>query len=322
MIKVHHLTKEYKVPKKENTKKFSFNRQYETIYGLKDVSFEISEGEYVGLVGLNGAGKTTLIKILSGILTPTDGEVSVMGYCPYLSRKKYTKNIGVVMGQKSVLYYDLPVLESFKFYADVYGIEREAFEKKLDMLDECMQIRSFLHIPVRKLSLGQKMRCEIGVALLHDPKVLFLDEPTLGLDIVAKRGILDFIKLINRKLRTTIILTTHDIEDISSECERLILIGEGRITYDGRTSEICGRSRYKLVSIEYKEDFICDPVKHLICEVKKEKGRDVWKVKSEDLEKIMKYVLEQWDKILDININTESLTETLYEFFRLEGGIS
>ncbi len=148
----------------EKAKKFSFNRQYETIYGLKDVSFEISEGEYVGLVGLNGAGKTTLIKILSGILTPTDGEVSVMG-------------------QKSVLYYDLPVLESFKFYADVYGIGKEDFEKKLDMLDECMQIRSFLHIPVRKLSLGQKMRCEIGVALLHDPKVLFLDEPTLGLDI-------------------------------------------------------------------------------------------------------------------------------------------
>lgn len=318
MIKVENLTKEYVIPKKEYKKNIVtiLNPPKEKIYGLKNISFEIKEGEFVGLVGLNGAGKTTLVKTLSGILTPTQGNVEVLGYHPALQRKAYTKHISVIMGQKSSLIYDLPVIESFQFYKDVYQVDQRQFKEKIDMLSEYLGIDRLLHIPVRKLSLGQRMKCEIGVSFLHEPEIIFLDEPTLGLDILSKRSILKLLSELNRKFGTTMILTTHDIEDISSMCERMILLEHGNILYDGRTSEFCERKRYKLLEIDYIRPLDVDGIEGYICEAKQEDEHHVvWKIEAEYLLEVIGHLMEQKESISDVNINTVSLTETIYELY-------
>lgn len=316
MIEIKGVSKRYRVPvENEGT---ALRRKYRDIYGLKDVSLQISQGEFIGLVGLNGAGKTTLIKILSGILTPTQGEVSVMGFCPYRQRKKYTKQIGVVMAQKSSLFYDLPVMESYKFYAKVYKISRETYERNLRLLDQYMEISQFLHIPVRKLSLGQRMRCEIGVALLHNPKVLFLDEPTLGLDIISKKAILSLLKILNKEMGITMILTTHDIEDISALCERIILLSKGIVSYDGSTSTLCGRNRYKHIRIEYKEPFDFSEIDTLIEECTPEETAMTWRIKTEYLFEVVQFLSVKREKITDFNIQAVSLESTIYDYFQNE----
>ncbi len=200
MINVKNITKIYKVPKekyKKNLKNIFWPPMEEKV-GVEEINFEISQGEIVGFVGQNGAGKTTTIKMLSGILTPTKGVVEVCGYVPHKERKQYTKEIGVLMGQRSVLFYDIPVIESFKFYKDVYSLSLSDFETRMNMLVEKLDLAPLLKIPVRKLSLGQRMRCEIVASLLHNPKVLFLDEPTIGLDIIGKQKILDFLVYLNK----------------------------------------------------------------------------------------------------------------------------
>ena len=315
MIEVHGLTKEYIVPCKNEKKGVCLRRKYEVKTGLVDVSFSVSQGEYVGLAGLNGAGKTTLIKILSGILVPTRGEVNVLGFCPHIERKKYTPNISVVMGQKSVLFYDLPVVESIKFYAKVYGVKKDDLEERITILDSHMGIREFMHIPVRKLSLGQKMRCEIAVALLHNPKVLFLDEPTLGLDIVAKKSILELLQSINKNMGVTILLTTHDIEDISTECNRIILLSKGAISYDGPTNEICNRNRYKIIKLWTKSAFITKEIQDYIIDDNERGNEYCLKVGDGKLKRVMSYIMQQWDSVVDFSINAESLSDTLYSYF-------
>lgn len=202
------------------------------------MSFTIPDGQIVGYIGPNGAGKSTTIKILSGILRPDSGECTVNGMVPWEDRKKYVSKLGVVFGQRSQLWWDVPVIESFQLLRDIYRVERGEFQSNLRRLTEQLDLQPFLNAPVRLLSLGQRMRCEIAASLLHSPEILFLDEPTIGLDAVSKLKVREFIQSENRERKITVILTTHDMQDIDALCHRVLLIGKGQLLLDGSIEEI------------------------------------------------------------------------------------
>lgn len=229
-----------------------FKREYERIRALQDVSFTIKDGEMVGYIGPNGAGKSSTIKIMSGILTPDSGSCIINGRTPWKDRKQHVREIGVVFGQRSQLFWDVPVIDSFELLKDVYKIPQIKYQNNLDELVTLLDIQDIIKTPARQLSLGQRMRCEIAASLLHSPKIVFLDEPTIGLDAVSKIAVREFIKTINRNQKTTVILTTHDMQDIEALTERIILIGKGRILLDGALAELKkNRSDVKTITIDY-----------------------------------------------------------------------
>lgn len=256
MIEVSNLTKEFKTYVKyeglRGTFKTFFSNEYTIKKAVDNLSFHINRGDMVGYIGLNGAGKSTTIKILSGLLIPTSGECKVNGLIPYKERKKHTKNIGVVFGNRSQLWWDLPVSESFSVLKKIYEIPDAEFKKRLDFLREMLDINEFYLTPVRNLSLGQKMRADLVASMLHNPPVLFLDEPTIGLDILVKDKIRKAIKQINRETNTTVLLTTHDLDDIEKICNKIIVIDKGKKIFDGNMSELktrFGRNREILVEL-------------------------------------------------------------------------
>lgn len=236
-IEVEQLRKTFRVQRNREglggALKDLFKREYNEVTAVKDISFTIPEGEICGYIGENGAGKSTTIKMLTGILVPTAGKLQVQGYVPYQEREAFVKHIGVVFGQRSQLWWDIGVIESFRLLRKVYRVPEQDFKRRLDELVERLQLQELLNRPVRKLSLGQRMRCELVASLLHQPKVLFLDEPTIGLDIVVKTEIREFLLNLNREHGTTILLTTHDLQDIEALCSRVIMLDDGNIIYDG-----------------------------------------------------------------------------------------
>ena len=242
MIEMKGISKTYCIRKREagigSAVKALFTRDYTEIHALKEMSFIIPDGQIVGYIGPNGAGKSTTIKILSGILRPDSGECTVNGMVPWEDRKKYVSKLGVVFGQRSQLWWDVPVIESFQLLRDIYRVERGEFQSNLRRLTEQLDLQSFLNAPVRLLSLGQRMRCEIAASLLHSPEILFLDEPTIGLDAVSKLKVREFIQSENRERKITVILTTHDMQDIDALCHRVLLIGKGQLLLDGSIEEI------------------------------------------------------------------------------------
>lgn len=242
MIEMKGISKTYRIRKREagigSAVKALFTRDYTEIHALKEMSFTIPDGQIVGYIGPNGAGKSTTIKILSGILRPDSGECTVNGMVPWEDRKKYVSKLGVVFGQRSQLWWDVPVIESFQLLRDIYRVERGEFQSNLRRLTEQLDLQSFLNAPVRLLSLGQRMRCEIAASLLHSPEILFLDEPTIGLDAVSKLKVREFIQSENRERKITVILTTHDMQDIDALCHRVLLIGKGQLLLDGPIEEI------------------------------------------------------------------------------------
>lgn len=242
MITMEHVCKSYKVAKRDagfrEACKSLFRREYETIQALSDVSFTIGDGEMVGYIGPNGAGKSSTIKILSGILTPDSGSCLVNGRVPWKNRIRHVQEIGVVFGQRSQLWWDVPVIDSFELLKDIYSIPEEIYQANKEELTERLALSEIIRTPARQLSLGQRMRCEIAASLLHSPKTLFLDEPTIGLDAVSKLAVRDFILKQNELHGTTVILTTHDMQDIEALTKRIILIGKGKILMDGALEDI------------------------------------------------------------------------------------
>lgn len=266
IISVSSLCKEFKIPKANKgvlgALKALFYREYETCRALDHLSFEIEEGELVGYIGPNGAGKSTTVKILSGIMVPSSGSVTVMGRTPWEHRIETVRQLGVVFGQRTQLWWDLPVIESFDLSKAIYRISDAEYETNLDRLVGMLDLGKLLRIPARHLSLGQRMRCDLAASLLHSPRILFLDEPTIGLDAVSKLAVRDFIRHLNQERKVTIILTTHDMDDIESLCNRVLVLHEGQIFLDGPLSalrEQISMERRLIVDLMSESDTICDP---------------------------------------------------------------
>ena len=257
MIEFSGVSKTYRVAKRQagmgNALKSFFSREYNLVHALRDVSFTIGDGEMVGYIGPNGAGKSTTIKIMCGVLTPDDGACTVNGRIPYRERVAHVRDIGVVFGQRSQLWWDVPVADSFELIRDIYKVKEDRYRKNLSDLSELLNLGDILQTPVRNLSLGQRMRCEIAASLLHDPGVLFLDEPTIGLDAVSKIAVRRFLRRLNEEKGTTILLTTHDMQDIEALTRRVLLIGKGRVLMDGNLAELKKHiSSRKTMTAEYR----------------------------------------------------------------------
>lgn len=260
VISVKNLTKTFKVTKKDpglgGSLKSLLWRKSEAIEAVKGVSFNIEAGELVGFIGPNGAGKTTTLKCLSGLLYPTKGEVKVLDFIPWQRKVKFLKQLSLVMGQKNQLWWDLPPGETFRLNQAIYEIPQQEYEKTLAELVALLDIQAVLKTPVRKLSLGERMKCELVAALLHRPKVLLLDEPTIGLDVVMQKVMRDFIHEYNRSFGATIILTSHYMEDVRRLCERVIVINSGQIIFDGKLSQVIDKyARYKIVKLVFSQEF-------------------------------------------------------------------
>lgn len=259
MIRVENLSKDFKINKKyagfKGAIKSFFTSEYTVKKAVDNISFEIDDGEIVGYIGANVAGKSTTIKMMTGILKPTNGIVSVNGLVPYENREKNAKNIGVVFGQKTQLWWDLPISETFSLLKDIYDVSDEDFNERMSFLKEVLELDEFFLSPVRTLSLGQRMRADLAAALIHNPKVIYLDEPTIGLDVVVKERVRKAIKEINEKYNTTIILTTHDLNDIEELCSRIIIIDKGKKIYDGEINGVKEKFGYlTTVEIQIKEE--------------------------------------------------------------------
>ena len=258
LISVDNLVKEFKVARREpglkGAVKYLFSRKHEIVKAVDNISFKIHAGEMVGYIGRNGAGKSTTIKMLTGILVPTSGIVRVDGVVPYKKRSENGKKIGVVFGQRTHLRWDIPVRESFRLLKAIYEVPQGMYDRNLELFTEVLELDGLLSKPARKLSLGQRMKCDLAASFLHDPKIVYLDEPTIGLDIIVKENVREFIKTLNREKGTTVILTTHDLRDIEDICKRAIIIDKGKIVYDGELREIKEMfGMYKVISFEVKE---------------------------------------------------------------------
>lgn len=259
IIQFNNICKDFKIRTKSKDKnifKRLFSKNTKIVQALKNVNFEVEEGDIVGYIGPNGAGKSTTIKIMSGILNPSSGDCKIMGYTPWIERKKYVKNIGVVFGQRSQLWWDVPVSDSFELLKDIYKLSDKEYNETLAELTEKLNLGEIINRPLRQLSLGQKMKCELAAALIHKPKILFLDEPTIGLDAVTKLAVRDFVKEINKKWNTTVILTTHDMTDIEALTNKIILIGRGQILYNGTFTAI--KEKYdnqKIINVDFKQEY-------------------------------------------------------------------
>ncbi len=325
IIEVKNLVKTYKIIEKEDGLLGYFKNlimpQYKEFTAVKDINFSIDEGELVGYIGENGAGKSTTIKMLTGLLTPTSGKILVNGLVPNEKRIENNKNIGAVFGQKTQLWWDLPVIESFRLIKKMYKIPENEYRKNLKMFTEILELENLLDKQVKNLSLGQKMRCEIAVTFLHNPKIVYLDEPTIGLDVFVKENIRKFIKDINKEKKTTVILTTHDLKDIEDVCDRIILLDKGQIVYDGekqKFKDIYGQYVIANLIVNSKQDNISNIVKLNNFEILEESENRL-KIKfSHDKITIVKIMNEisKYCVIEDIHMKETELEDILKEIYR------
>ncbi|MBL4936619.1 ATP-binding cassette domain-containing protein [Clostridium sp. YIM B02515] len=321
MIEVKNLTKSFKVAKRNSgvaaAVKSLFKPEFTRVEALKDISFNIDEGEIVGYIGPNGAGKSTTIKIISGILVPDSGQCSILGNTPWKNRVAHVKNIGVVFGQRSQLWWDVPVIDSYNLLKDIYKIPQITFKDNLELLTSTLDLSTLLNTPVRQLSLGQRMRCEIGASLLHNPKILFLDEPTIGLDAVSKLAVRNFVKTINKEKKVTVILTTHDMSDIEALAERIILIGKGEKLLDGSLTELKNRfSTHKTLTVDFAESTEDINIEGTTILSRSKENLSL----SVDLEKIKVSevigMLSNKLDILDVSVDSRPIEEIIVELYK------
>lgn len=326
-IEVRNLRKEFKAYSSRSGLSGAFRdlltRNYKIFPAVNDISFEVKKGEMVGYIGENGAGKSTTIKMLTGILTPTAGEVVVNGMNPHKEREKFVRTIGVVFGQRSQLWWDIAVQESFRLLKKVYNVPDEQFNSHMNDIIETLDLTPLLDKPVRKLSLGQRMRCELAAALIHNPPLLFLDEPTIGLDVLVKLRIREFLKVINEKYGTTILLTTHDLTDIEALCERVIMLDEGNIIYDGKLAELRQNwGKGKEIQFQFQgeiaREYLIEETREMVSDWKQGEEENIWLAlveKEEDISSVISRVASKWT-IMDMKIkevSTEEIVRNIYE---------
>lgn len=308
------ISKEYRV-KKQQASLFQdlFNRKYSEKVALKDVSFQVNKGEVVGYIGPNGAGKSTTIKIMTGILKPTQGTCRILGVDPMENRMQFVKRVGVVFGNRSNLMWDLPVIDSFNMMQKIYKIPRVDFLDNLHELVTLMNVQNFLNTPVRQLSLGQRMRCEIIVALLHSPEILFLDEPTLGLDARSKIAVHQFIKKINEEKNLTVVLTTHDMSDIEALTSRVIIIGKGSKLFDGDFSNIKDKyQQYKKVRIEINQ---LNQIDEVVSQIKNDFNCELMTISSNE---IVVGIKNDFERLIQFIVNTETIDNYQVQSLNIE----
>lgn len=317
IINVEDVSKEYHYVEKKQGVSGAFKNLFypdkRVKIALEHVSLSAEDGEFIGLIGPNGAGKTTLMKILSGIINASEGNVSVMGYNPFEKKNEFKKNFALVMGQKSQLWWDLPAIDSFLLNKAIYQISDKEFKDNLDYFIEIFNVEKLLNQQVRLLSLGERMKMELIMSLLHSPKALFLDEPTIGLDAIAQKNIRNFLAKINKERGTNIILTSHYMEDIQRLCKRVIVINHGWVIYDGLLDELINKySTKRIVCATLKEDLI--PNIKGVELVESGEGRVKFKVLKDELKGVRQYLFDSYD-VADINIEEEDIGDIIERIY-------
>ncbi len=324
IIKVNHLSKSFSYYKKDvglkNSIKNLFHRERLVKEAVQDISFSIDEGEVVGFLGPNGAGKTTTLKMLAGILYPTGGTTSVMGFTPWERKKDFKLNFSIVMGQKSQLWWDLPANESLLLNKNIYEISDQQYNQTLGELSELLDVKDHLKIQVRRLSLGERMKMELIAALIHKPKVIFLDEPTIGLDIISQKKIREFLKYYNQKAKTTILLTSHYMNDIEDMCSRSIIINQGRLVYDGELSKVNELfNQKKIIKLQLQSE-VRESYLRTLGELKELTGSAATlEVDKAELKGRLKTILDS-DLILDYTVEDVPLEEGISLIYQ-KGGV-
>ena len=318
-IEVDNLTKVYRVYRKREglfaSVKGLFHREYKEVHAVRDVSFRIEQGEMVAFLGPNGAGKTTTLKLLSGLIYPTAGAATVLGYVPWQRANAYRRRFSLVMGQKNQLWWDLPAQESFQLHKEIYRIDPDEFRRRVEELTDLLQVKDLVGQPVRELSLGERMRMELIAALLHAPDVLLLDEPTIGLDVVSQRNVQEFLRHYQSERKLTVLLTSHYMKDVEALCKRAIIINEGEIKHDGPLEEIVDRfSTHKVIELQFAQTAI-PPDLSDFGEVFDEKPPRVkLKVLRTDVPKTLSGLLSRYS-IEDVSVNDRPLEEVIAEMF-------
>lgn len=319
IISVKNLKKNFRLQKKEEgfmgSLKSLFHRKYIEKKAVNDITFDIAEGELIGFIGPNGAGKTTTLKCLSGLLYPSAGEVSVMGFQPFERKKEFLQKLSLVMGQKNQLWWDLPAVESFRLNKEIYQVSDAQYKKTLHYLSEILDIKDVLYTPVRNLSLGQRMKCELTAALIHSPKVLFLDEPTIGLDVMMQQNLREFIRQYNRENKATIILTSHYMEDVKELCERVIIIDNGTRIFDGKLNDIIREyATDKLITVSFTKPIEQKQLEHFGTIEKYEGMKATIAIPLEKTNHVAAQLLEKFP-VDDLNIEEQKIENIIREVF-------
>jgi len=318
-ISVSHLSKHFKIYKKEpglsGSIRSFFSRKYEVSKAVNDISFEIEQGELVGFIGPNGAGKTTTLKCLSGLICPTSGDISILGHTPFDRNHTFLHSISLVMGQKSQLWWDLPAIESYLLFKEMYDIPEKQFKDTLGELSELMDLTEILRVQVRKLSLGQRMKCELVAQLLHRPKILFLDEPTIGLDIVMQQKIRSFIRQYNEKYKASILLTSHYMDDVKELCKRIIIINHGTILYDGSLDTVVSKhTQLKKIIVIFEKPIPSDELSKKGKLLSMDGTNATIEVNKDQVAAVTGYILSHYP-VIDLTIEEPQIEEIIGTIF-------
>ncbi|MEM7783995.1 MAG: ABC transporter ATP-binding protein [Planctomycetota bacterium] len=318
-IEIKNLSKTYRVYQKQEGMLASirglFHREYREVHAVKDISFEVEEGEFVAFLGPNGAGKTTTLKLLSGVINPDTGNATVLGHVPWLRENEYRRRFALVMGQKNQLWWDLPAMESFRLNQHIYRVPKNEFEKTRDELSEMLDVTRLLGRPVRELSLGERMKMELIAALLHQPDVLFLDEPTIGLDVVAQHKIQQFLKSYQQEQNNTILLTSHYMKDIEALCNRVVIIANGSLYHDGSLEDIVDQfSGDKIVTLQLADNFAIDSLRNLPNVMEVEAPKIKFRVQRDEVGKVLSQILNA-HPVDDIVVEDPPLEEVISNVF-------
>ena len=319
VIQLRGLRKSYRVYQKKEGLLASvrglFHREYREVHAVKGIDLEVDEGEFVAFLGPNGAGKTTTLKLLSGVITPTEGEATVMGFVPWERDNEYRRRFALVMGQKNQLWWDLPAAESFRLHQQIYRLDPARYERTRDELTELLTVTDLLNQPVRELSLGERMKMELIAALLHEPEVLFLDEPTIGLDVVAQHNIQTFLKRFQEERQTTILLTSHYMKDIAALCRRVVIIAQGRLMYDGSLEGIVDRfSGHKVLTLQFADDHLPGDLARFGEPLDAQPPKARIKVERDRIAEVLASVLDGYT-VVDVSVEDPPLEEVIAEAF-------